>query len=99
MVAIFVAFMFVSLVLTDLGVEKWKAWQAARDLQLAASGAALGSAALWQVPEGVHLSESHTWFRSDPAGGLEIGADPLITHAIGAVRRIVLPQSGDQVTA
>jgi glycine cleavage system H protein len=30
---------------------------------------------------------------------LEIGADPFITHAIGAVRRVVLPNPGDQVTA
>ena len=29
MVAIFVAFMFVSLVLTDLAVEKWQAWRVA----------------------------------------------------------------------
>jgi glycine cleavage system H protein len=98
MVAIFVAFMFISLVLTDLGVHKWNAWQAARSTQRTASDAALSSEVLWQVPEGVHLSDVHTWFRPDPAGGLEIGADPLITHAIGAVRRVVLPNSGDQVT-
>ena len=29
MVAIFVAFMFVSLVLTDLAIEKWQAWRVA----------------------------------------------------------------------
>ena len=82
MVAIFVAFMFLSLVLTDLGVEKWKAWKAARALRRAKSEPAISLEALWQVPEGVYLSNAHTWFRADPAGGLEIGADPLIGRAI-----------------
>jgi len=99
MVAIFVALMFVSLVLTDLGVQKWNAWQAARSLARAEREAAVSSEVLWQVPEGVQIAEGHTWFRPDPNGGLEIGADSLITHAIGAVRRIVLPNPGDQVTA
>jgi glycine cleavage system H protein len=97
MVALFVAFMFVSLVLTDLSVEKWKAWQAARAIRPAESTAAFGLEALWQVPDGVHLSTAHTWFRPDPAGGLELGADSLIAHAIGAVRQIVLPRPGDHV--
>jgi glycine cleavage system H protein len=99
MVAIFVAFMFVSLVLMDLGVEKWKAWQMARSMRSRATVMAFAPEALWQVPEGVHLSDVHTWFRPDPTGGLEIGADPLITYAIGAARRIVLPIPGDEVTA
>jgi glycine cleavage system H protein len=99
MVAIFVAFMFVSLVLTDLGVQKWNAWQAARSTERTTSDAAISSEVLWQVPEGVHLSDVHTWFRPDPTGGLEVGADPLITHAIGAVRRVVMPNPGDQVAA
>lgn len=96
MVALFVAFMFVSLVLTDLGVEKWKAWHAARATRPAEN---TGLETLWQVPEGVHLSAAHTWFRPDPAGGLELGADSFIAHAIGAVRQIVLPKPGDQVIA
>ena len=99
MVAIFVAFMFISLVLTDLGLHKWNAWQTARSSARTANDAAISSEVLWQVPEGVHLSDVHTWFRPDPTGGLEIGADPLITHAIGAVRRVVMPNPGDQVTA
>ena len=99
MVAIFVAFMFISLVLTDLGVQKWNAWHAARSTERTASDAAISSEVLWQVPEGVHLSDVHTWFRPDPTGGLEVGADPIITHAIGAVRRVVMPNPGDQVTA
>jgi glycine cleavage system H protein len=99
MVAIFVAFMFVSLVLTDFGFEKWKIWRAARATRPSTSVMEFELEALLQVPEGVHLSGAHTWFRPDPAGGLEIGADPLITHAVGAVQRILLPQPGEQVTA
>jgi glycine cleavage system H protein len=99
MVAIFVAFMFISLVLVDLGLEKWKVWQSARASRLPASVMTLAFDPLYQIPEGVHFSNAHTWSRPDPAGGLEIGADALITHAVGPVRRIVLPKVGDQVAA
>lgn len=101
MVAIFVAFMFVSMVLADLGVVKWKEWRAAGTARAAQSEARVQvflQEELWQVPEGIHLSGAHTWFKPDPAGGLEIGADPFIAHAIGAISRIVLPKPGDQVT-
>jgi glycine cleavage system H protein len=91
--------MFISLVLTDLGVEKLQAWQMARATRPAARVMAFAPEMYCQVPEGVHLSGAHTWFRPDPAGGLEIGADSLITYAMGAVRRIVLPKPGEQVTA
>jgi glycine cleavage system H protein len=99
MVALFVALMFVGLVLTDLAVEKWRVWQKARAARSAASVRAMEPQMLWQVPEGVHLSGVHTWFRPDPAGGLEIGADALIAYAVGTVRKIVLPKPGDHVTA
>jgi glycine cleavage system H protein len=99
MVAIFVAFIFVALILTDLGVQKFKAWQAARATLVPAGLAALKGEALWELPDGIHLSDAHTWFRPDPAGGLEIGADRFITHAVGAVRRIILPERGEHVTA
>jgi len=102
MVAIFVAFMFVSLVLTDLAMQKWQAWRVAHRAP-AASGAnafaPLGLGALCQVPEGVHLANQHTWVKSNPAGGLEIGADALLVRAVGGVRRIILPQVGEEVTA
>jgi glycine cleavage system H protein len=102
MVAIFVALMFVGLVLTDLAVEKWQAWRVAHPAQARSPRPAVTAYGLdaWrQVPEGVHLANQHTWIRPDPTGGLEIGADALIVHAVGAVRRIVLPKVGDEVTA
>jgi len=102
MVAIFVAFMFISLVLIDLGVEKWRAWRVAHPARARSPRAEVMAYALdaWcQVPEGVHLANQHTWVKPDPTGGLEIGADALIARAVGAVRRIILPKVGDQVTA
>jgi glycine cleavage system H protein len=98
MVALFVAFMFVGLVLTDLGLHKWNAWQTVRTAERAQRDSIISNE-LWEVPEGVHLSDVHTWLRPDPKGGLEVGADPFITHAIGAVGRVVLPNAGDDVTA
>ena len=102
MVAIFVAFMFVSLVLADLAVDKWRAWRAAHAASTthpAAAVVAPGLDALCQVPDGVHIAAQHTWVKADPKGGLEIGADALIARAVGTVRRIVLPKVGEQVTA
>ncbi len=102
MVAIFVALMFVCLVLTDLGIVKWQAWRVAHQALARSPGAqarAYELEALCQVPEGVHLASQHTWLRPDPTGGLEMGADALLVRAVGAVRRIVLPKVGDQVSA
>jgi len=102
MVALFVAFMFVGLVLTDLAVQKWQAWRVAHPAQARsprAEALAHGLNAWCRVPEGVHLANQHTWVRPDPTGGLEMGADALIARAVGAVRRIILPKVGDQVTA
>jgi len=98
MVALFVALMFVGLVLTDFGLQKVKAYRAARALRPLMSAAGVRMENLWQVPEGVHLSSGHTWSRPDPAG-VEIGADLLIAHALGAVSRVILPKPGDQVSA
>ena len=98
MVALFVAFMFVSLVLVDLSMEKWKVWQASRSAQAALAHAMFMPQGLWRIPDGVQISNAHTWFRPDPAGGLEIGADALIAYAVGAVRKIVLPKPGDHVS-
>jgi glycine cleavage system H protein len=99
MVAIFVAITFISLVLVDLGLEKWQAWQAARASRRPASLRVFGFDTLFTIPEGVHLSNAHTWSKPDPAGGLAIGADVLLTHAVGAIRRIALPKAGERVAA
>jgi len=102
MVALFVALMFVSLVLTDLGIEKWRMWKTARSAQarsIAAMAMAQGFETLCEVPEGVQLAPQHTWLRPNPSGGLEIGADALIGRAVGALSQIILPKVGDQVTA
>jgi len=103
MVAIFVALMFVGLVLTDLCLEKWPAWRAkhiarrALETHPARNGVGFGLDARWQVPEGIHLSDQHTWCKADPRGGIEVGADSLIAHVVGAVRGIILPEVGNQV--
>lgn len=99
MVAILVAFTFLGLVLADFGVQKWNAWHEARSMGPAAQPATARPAALWQVPQGVYLSEGHTWMRPGRSGGLEIGVDNLVAHAIGAVRYVILPQPGDRVAA
>lgn len=102
MVALFVAFMFISLVLIDLGVEKLQAWRVAHPARARSRRAEVSTFGIddwWLVPEGVHLANQHTWVKPNPAGGLEIGADALIARAVGAVRRVILPKEGDVVTA
>jgi len=90
MVALFVALMFVSLVLTDLIVQRLQA-------RRAAVSAAVGLP--WVVPEGFYLSEGHTWFHSESSVGLRVGADALVAHALGAVERVLLPRLGELVKA
>jgi glycine cleavage system H protein len=99
MVAILVACTFLGLVLADFGVQKWNAWQAARSLARPLRPAIAPQRALWTVPQGAYLSEGHTWVRPGRAGGLEIGVDSLIAHAIGAIRYVILPQPGDRISA
>jgi len=102
MVAIFVALMFVSLVLIDLGIHKWQAWRVAHPAAARSSQSPAMDyrfEVLAHVPEGVHLASQHTWVKPDPAGGLAIGADALIARAVGAIGRIVPPKVGDLVTA
>jgi glycine cleavage system H protein len=102
MVALFVAFMFVSLVVVDWAVTNWQEWrvaQRARFANRAAEAMAGGLEALCDVPEGVHLANQHVWLKPDPAGGLKLGADALIARAAGAVSRIILPTMGEQVVA
>jgi len=101
MVAIFVVLMFVSLVLLDLGLVKWRAWREAsrqsRSVRVPGTSPEIGD---WRpLPAGVHLTAGHTWLKPDPSGGVKVGADAFLAHALGAVDRIVLPKPGEEVHA
>jgi len=104
MVAIFVALMFIGLVLTDLVVQKLEARrELARSPQLARATAAVPAGAPaaagfpWRLPEGVYLSENHAWFKPVSNREVQVGADALLTHALGTLDNVFLPQVGDQV--
>jgi len=101
MVAIFVALMFVSLVLLDLGLVKWRAWrEPSRQVQGAkVPSFAAGLRGWCELPERIYLSPGHAWFRPDPTGRMEVGGDAFLAHAVGKVERIVLPKAGEQVKA
>jgi len=90
MVALFVALMFVCLVLVDLIVQKLEARRAA-----VSAPAALP----WIVPRGFHLSEGHSWSRPDSSVGVRVGADALLARALGSVERVVGPKLGELVRA
>lgn len=96
MVAIFVAFMFVSLILTDLSIEKWNVWRAAQASR-AMARAAIAPESIWQIPEGIGLSTAHTWSSADRVGRVKVGADPFLAYALGAIDQITLPKVGKQV--
>jgi glycine cleavage system H protein len=104
MVAVFVALMFVGLVLTDLGVEKWRARRAQQPAEAApatrhpAMPSGLGLEALCTVPEGLSLGDQHAWFEPDFAEGFRVGADALIAHVVGAMSGIMLPKVGDLIS-
>jgi len=105
MVAIFVALMFVGLVLVDVILQRIEARRvAAASYAVTApmsrpAGMGIVSGFPGRIPRGVYLSEDHTWFKPDPAGGVQVGADALVAHAVGAADRVLLPRVGDQVTA
>jgi glycine cleavage system H protein len=103
MVAIFVALMFVSLVLVDLLVEKAHARRLT--LTLAAQRALprrvpFDPRALehWPpLPEGAYLTEGHTWLLPQKQGAFRAGVDPLIASALGAVVRVAPPRVGQEL--
>ena len=106
MVAIFVALMFISFVLVDLFVQKLETRaRAVHALGTHASSHPTAPAraaripAWMQVPEGVYLSQGHSWARPARGGIVRAGADTLVGQAIGAVSRVVLPRVGDEVKA
>jgi glycine cleavage system H protein len=102
MVAIFVALMFIGLILFDLALQKVEARRAARSLALAARTSArrgLASRTLdgWPVlPEGVYLSEGHSWLRPHGQGAFQIGPDALVGQALGSLTRVVPPRVGSE---
>ena len=104
MVAVFVALMFIGLVLIDLLVEKAHARRLA--LTLAPAGvlprhrvpANPPGPDRWpRLPEGAYLTEGHTWLLPQEQGVFRSGVDPLITHALGAVGRVAPPSVGQEV--
>jgi len=105
MVAIFVALMFVGLVLMDAVVQKIEARRAVSTALLPASRRArpapvtarVGSFP-WAVPQGVYLSEGHAWFKPDPSGQVRVGADALVAHALGTPEKVLVPKIGDLVS-
>ncbi len=104
MVAIFVALMFVGLVLTDLVVEKLQARTAAVVGPQALGATRASSERLarpcsfpWEMPQGVYVSEGHAWFRPDPSGEVRVGADALLAHALGTLDHVTLPKLGDTI--
>jgi len=86
MVALFVALLFVCLVLVDLIVQKLEARRAA---------VSVPAGLPWIVPRGFHLSEGHTWSHPDSSVGLRVGADALLAHALGSVEKVVAPKLGE----
>ena len=109
MVAIFVALMFIGLVLIDLLVQRLEArrartgefaWNLARGDERPLSLAQRQAApAPWSVPEGVHVSEGHAWFRSEGQSELLTGADALVGQVLGTASSVIPPEVGSQVKA
>ena len=105
MVAIFVALMFIGLILLDLALQKVEARRAARALTLAARtiaprGPASRTLDGWPaLPEGVYLSEGHSWLRPQGQEAFQVGPDALVGQALGSVTRVVPPGVGSEMWA
>jgi len=105
MVAIFVALMFVTLVLADLVVEKVRVRRAARSLagEAVVWGSPVLHSSAWDswttVPAAAYLSDSHAWLLPEAKGLFRAGVDAMIGAALGRAHRIVLPQIGREVKA
>jgi len=103
MVALFVALMFIGFILLDLALQKVEARRAARALTLAARTIARREPASrtldgWPaLPEGVYLSEGHSWLQPQGQGAFRIGPDALVGQALGSVTRVVPPRVGSEV--
>jgi glycine cleavage system H protein len=104
MVAILVALMFITFVLIDLIVQKLEArpervpsrneshpLPVHSEVRPLVTGVPLG------IPQGVYLSEDHTWFMRGLTGEVRVGADTLVAHAVGKPERVFLPKVGEFV--
>jgi len=101
MVAIFVALMFIVLILVDLVVQRVEARRGEAALRLGGAGVAARTAAWrsgrgerWALPEGVYLAGGHSWLRPQAHGELALGADALVGYALGRVGSVILPRVG-----
>jgi glycine cleavage system H protein len=105
MVAIFVALMFIGLILVDLVVQRLEAKRAALAPSLAAERLlprrapfGFGDLDQWPpLPQGVYLTEGHTWLLPQERGVFRAGADGLIARALGAVSRVAPPKVGQEI--
>jgi glycine cleavage system H lipoate-binding protein len=103
MVAVFVALMFVSLVLVDLLVEKAHARRLAlslapqRVLPRRAPSNPRGLEHWPPLPEGAYLTEGHTWLLPQEEGVFRAGVDSLIASALGAVGGVAPPKVGQEL--
>ena len=87
MVALFVALMFVGLVLTDAVVQR------------VGRKAPAAEEPVLDIPQGFCLFEGHSWSRPDSSVGVRVGVDALIAHALGVVEKVILPKLGQVVKA
>jgi len=85
MVALFVALMFIGLVLTDAIVQRF------------GRKAPASEEPVLEVPEGFCLFEGHSWSRPDSSVGVRVGVDALVAHALGVVEKVMLPKLGQLV--
>jgi glycine cleavage system H protein len=99
MVAVFVALMFVSLVLVGVWLGKARARRLAleRALPRRAPCNPHGLEHWPPLPEGAYLTEGHTWLLPQKQGVFRAGVDSLIAHALGAVARVIPPRVGQEI--
>lgn len=105
MVAIFVVLMFIGFILVDLVLQKLGGSRGAPALSLTARAVSPSRPAFrpfapdgWpKLPEGVYLSEGHSWLQPKGQGEFQIGPDALIGQAVGSITRVIPPKVGSEV--
>lgn len=102
MVAILVILTIVAFVLTDALIQRAKA-RKARAQQLATAPPPQARAPRFvfadlQVPQGVFLSQGHTWLSLNSDGRAQVGLDDFAQKVIGRIDGVELPEVGKEVT-